>query len=75
MVWMLFVNIVADTLTIILIRVLFSMRLRSWIFGHVLEFLVTRKSLDFQTLILIITLMVAVLSGMILNTNQLYSSE
>ena len=79
MAWMLFMNIVAF-LSIIFIRVLFNMRLRNWIVGikmvgPVIEFLVSRKSKDFQALILIITLMVTVLSGMILNTKQLYAND
>ena len=79
MAWMLFLNIVIF-LTIIFIRVLFNMRLRNWIVGirvvgPILEFFVSRRSKDFQSLILVINLMVTVLSGMILNTKQLYGSD
>eukprot|EP00092_Neocalanus_flemingeri_P095170 GFUD01121075.1.p1 GENE.GFUD01121075.1~~GFUD01121075.1.p1 ORF type:complete len:369 (-),score=128.57 GFUD01121075.1:74-1180(-) len=77
--WMLFINIIIF-LTIIFIRVLFNMRLKNLIVrikcvGPIIEFCVSRRSRDFQCLVLIITLSVTVLSGMILNTQQLYSSD
>jgi len=79
MAWMLFLNIVVF-LTIIFIRVLFNMRLRNWIVGirvvgPILEFIVSRRSKDFQSLILVIILMVTVLSGSIINTKQLYGND
>merc|ERR1719318_1433227 len=78
MAWFLFINIFVF-LTIIFIRVLFNMRLRDWIIGFkiigpIIEFAVSRRSRDFQSLILILILIVTVLSGMIVNTKQVYGS-
>ena len=77
--WILAINIIIF-LTITFIRVLFNLRLKNWIInikciGPIINFLVSRRSREFQSLVLIIVLSVTVLSGMILNTNLLYSDK
>ena len=77
--WMLLVNI-CIFLSIIIIRLIFSCRLKNWIIGikiigPIIDFSVSRRSRDFQSLVLIIILIVTVMSGMILNTDQLHSSK
>jgi len=76
MAWVLFINIIVFLL-VIFIRVLFNMRCKGLILGFkivgpLIEFCVSRRSKDFQALMLILILMMASLSGMILNTKQLY---
>jgi len=79
MAWVLFINIIIFLL-VIFIRVLFNMRCRGLIVGFkvvgpLIEFCVSRRSKDFQALLLILILIMTSLSGMILNTKQLYDGS
>ena len=79
MAWVLFITIIAFLL-VIFIRFLFNMRCRSLIVGFkivgpLIEFVVSRRSKDFLSLMLILILMMTSLSGMILHTKQLYSTH
>ena len=79
MAWVLFITIIAFLL-VIFIRFLFNMRCRRLIVGFkivgpLIEFVVSRRSKDFLSLMLILILMMTSLSGMILHTKQLYSTH
>ena len=78
MAWVLFVMIVVF-LAVIFIRVLFNIRFKNLIagfkiIGPLIEFCVSRRFKDFVSLNLILILIMTVLSGMILNTKQVFST-
>ena len=77
--WFLFLNILLFV-TIIGVRLLFHIRLKSWLLGFrmvgpILEFLVSRKCRDYQALCLLLSLSAATLSGMVSNAERLSTSS